>query len=230
MRDRGYPLSSKVTITVDPALAIMGYAKKVGDSHMIVISEWALDSEMLGGLVLHELAHIYFTEKGAHSHDGEILEEILQRMKEHEGLRVKETEYLVDSFNHLQNILVDDIVFDVMQEREQETTKRFFTEWVSERPSNDPVLNAAMICRNAFATASLKRRSLFEPGSEMDLRNKKFISILGGETRREFDWLEEFLEDSRSDWDEREYRAAMGEYFERMISIMRSSSRFHDLR
>jgi len=230
MKERGYPLSSSVTIIVDPALAIMGYAKKMTSGHSIVISDWALDSEMLGGLVLHELAHIYFTEKGARSHDGEVLEQILQEMKEREGLRAKEAECLIDSFNHLQNILVDDIVFDVMQEREQEAAKRFFTEWVSDKPSNDPVLNAAMICRNAFATASLKRRGLFEPKNEMDQRNRRFISTLGGETDSEFEWLEEFLEGARPDWNEAEYKAAMKEYFERIISIMRSSARLDDLR
>jgi uncharacterized protein DUF5781 len=230
MKERGYEMNTAVNITVDPALAIMGYAKEDDGGHTIVISEWALDSEMLGGLVLHELAHIYFTEKGARSHNNEILDQILREMKEREGLRAKETEYLIDSFNHLQNILVDDIVFDVMQEREQETTKKFFTEWVSERPSNDPVMNAAMICRNAFATASLKRRNLFEKGSEIDERNKRFLSTIGGDSTIEFDWLEGFLEGAKSDWDEKQYRAAMGEYFERIISIMRSSSKFHDLR
>lgn len=230
MKYKGYVVRSQVILSVDSKLAIMGYAKKEGDAHRIVISEWALDSEMLGGLVLHELAHIYFTERGAHSHDGEMLEEILQGLKDREGLRAKETEYLIDAFNHLQNILVDDIVFAVMDDKELDMARRFFSEWVSDRPSGDPVQDAALLSRNAFAIASLKRRRLFEGDSDMVYRNKGFVSALGQHAEQEFEWLEGFLENSKPDWDKKQFREAMEGYFDRMLSLMRSSSRLDDLR
>jgi hypothetical protein len=230
MKQKGFVVKSSVTLSVDPELSIMGYAKKEGRSHQIIISEWALDSEMLGGLILHELAHVYFTERGAHSHDGELLEGVLHGFKEHEGLRVKETELLIDAFNHLQNILVDDVVFAVMDEKELETAKRFFAEWVSDRPSGDPVLDAALMTRNAFAVASLKRRKLFERESDMRFRNRGFISALGEHAEVEYDWLEGFLENSKPDWDRKQFLTSLGEYFERIIALMRSSARLDDLR
>ncbi|MDA4121198.1 MAG: DUF5781 family protein [Thaumarchaeota archaeon] len=230
MRDKGYQVKSPVSLSVDSKLAIMGYAKKDGEAHKIVISEWALDSEMLGGLVLHELAHIYFTERGAHSHDGQILEEVLEELKEKEGLRVKETEYLIDAFNHLQNILVDDIVFAVMEDKELEMARRFFSEWVSDRPSGDPVLDAALLSRNAFAIASLKRRKLFEKDNDVFYRNQGFLAALGNRSEGEFAWVEEFLENSKPEWDRGEFRSAIEEYFDKMLLLMRSSSRLDDLR
>ncbi|HME19489.1 MAG TPA: DUF5781 family protein [Nitrososphaerales archaeon] len=230
LRESGYYVSSPVTLSVDPKLGIMGYAKNEGDGHTIVISEWALDSEMLGGLVLHELAHIYFTERGAFSHDRRVLDEVLEGMKEREGMRAKEVEYLLDSFNHLQNILVDDLVFDVLQEREQDTVKRFFSEWVSEKPSGDPALDAALLCRNAFATASLKRRNLYDEVADMRYKNDDFLSTLGDNAAAEFDWIERFLERASAAWSEEEYRQALVEYFEKVLSLMRSSAKMHDLR
>jgi hypothetical protein len=230
MRDKGYQVRSPVSLSVDSKLAIMGYAKKDGEAHKIVISEWALDSEMLGGLVLHELAHIYFTERGAHSHDGQILEEILEELKEKEGLRVKETEYLIDAFNHLQNILVDDIVFAVMEDKELEMARRFFSEWVSDRPSGDPVLDAALLSRNAFAIASLKRRKLFEKDNDVFYRNQGFLAALGHRSEGDFAWVEEFLENSKPDWNRGQFRSAIEEYFDKMLLLMRSSSRLDDLR
>lgn len=230
MRRNGYVVTSKVTLDVEPDLAIMGYAKKEGRVHRIMISEWALDSEMLGGLVLHELAHVYFTERGAWSHDGEVLEEVLDELREREGLRTKETEYLVDSFNHLQNILVDDVVFAVMGGKERELTKRFFAEWVSDKPSGDPASDAALLTRNAFAIASLKRRNLFEGGSELYYRNQAYLAALGHGAEQEFDWLEGFLEKCRPDGNKEEFRRELETYFERQISLMRSSSRLVDLR
>ncbi len=230
MEAKGYTIKSEVCLSVDSKLAIMGYAKKEGSAHRIVISEWALDSEMLGGLVLHELAHIYFTERGAHSHDGESLEAILQRLKERDGLRAKETEYLIDGFNHLQNILVDDVVFAVMDDKELEMTKRFFAEWVSDRPSGDPVLDTALLSRNAFAIASLKRRALFSHDNDMYYRNQGFLSAFGPQAEKEFEWIESFLERSRPDWSEEEFSSSIELYFDRMLSLMRSSSRLDDLR
>lgn len=230
MEQRGFVVKSSVTLSVDPKLAIMGYARKESGSHRIIIAEWALDSDMLGGLILHELAHIYFTEIGAHSHDGELLEEVLRGLKEREGLRPKETEYLVDAFNHLQNILVDDVVFSVMDEKELETAKRFFGEWVSDRPSGDPMLDAALLTRNAFAVASLKRRNLLDRDGEMHYKNKGFVTALGQHAEGDYEWLEGFLEKSRPDWDRRQLSASMEEYFERIIAMMRSSARLDDLR
>ena len=230
LREKGYDVRSSVTLSVDPKLGIMGYARDEGEGHVIVISEWALDSEMLGGLVLHELAHIYFTERGAASHDREVLEEVLGEMKEREGMREKEVECLTDSFNHLQNILVDDLVFDVLQGREQETVKKFFSEWVSEKPTGDPVVDAALLCRNAFATASLKRRDLFDDSADMRYKNEAFISAFGENAEADYEWIEGFLERANPAWKDTEYKKAVVEYFERVLTLMRSSSRMHDLR
>ena len=230
MKQRGFVVKSSVALSVDPKLAIMGFAKKEGQSHQIIISEWSLDSDMLGGLILHELAHIYFTEMGAHSHDGELLENALQSLKEREGLRAKETEVLIDAFNHLQNILVDDVVFAVMDEKELEMTKRFFSEWVSDKPTGDPVLDAALLTRNAFAVASLKRRNLFDGNGEMHQRNHGFISALDSHAEGDYDWLEGFLESAKPDCERKDFLASIDEYFERIIAIMRSSARLDDLR
>jgi len=229
MRDKGYVISSPVSLSVDEKLSIMGYAKKEGDAHRIIISEWALDSEMLGGLVLHELAHIYFTEQGAHSHDGQILEDVLGGLREREGIRAKETEYLIDSFNHLQNILVDDIVFAVMDQKEQTLTKRFFSEWVSDRPSGDPVLDAALLSRNAFAIASLRRRGLMESKNEMDFKNQGFLTALG-RADKDFQWVETFLENAKYEWSREEFSQAVLDYFETILSLMRSAAKLDDLR
>jgi hypothetical protein len=196
MKQKGFAVKSSVALSVDPGLTMMGFAKKEGQSHRIVISEWALDSDMLGGLILHELAHIYLTETGAYSHDGKFLDEVMRGLREREGLRAKETELLTDAFNHLQNILADDIVFAVMDEKELEVTKRFFAGWVSDKPTGDPVLDAALMARNAFAVASLKRRDLFDQNVEMQHRIKGFVTALGQHAEADHDWLEGFLKSS----------------------------------
>ena len=237
MKQKGYIVRSKVTLNVEPSLAIMGYARKEGHVHKIMISEWALDSEMLGGLVLHELSHVYFTERGACTHDSRILDEVLDELRAKDGLQVREMECLVDAFNHLQNILVDDIVFAVMGDKELGTTTKFFSEWVTDRPSGDPVADAALVSRNAFAVASLRRRELLDlsPGgspieSEIYYKNKSLLGSLGPQAEEEFNRIEKFLEESKADWNEREFRSALGAYFDMVLGLMRATSKLDDLR
>lgn len=230
MKQKGFEVRSNVTLNVEPGLAIMGYARKEGDVHRIMISDWALDSEMLGGLVLHELSHVYFTERGAFSHDSTLLEEVLEDLRERDGLRAKETELLIDAFNHLQNVLVDDIVFAVMEGKEREQAKKFFAEWVTDKPSGDPVTDAALISRNAFAVASLKRRNLFEKDSEMYYRNQALLSALGSVSEEEFTWMERFLEGAKADWGGKKFREELESYFDTIVSMMRASAKLNDLR
>ena len=230
MKQKGYVVKSKVTLNIEPSLAIMGYARKEGQIHRIMISEWALDSEMLGGLVLHELSHVYFTERGACTHDGAVLEAVLDDLRDKEGLRGKETEHLIEAFNHLQNVLVDDIVFAVMADKERDMARKFFAEWVTDRPSGDPVTDAGLLMRNAFAVASLKRRGLFEKGSEMYYRNLALLSAMGTRAEQDFEWMEGFLEAAKPDVEAQKFREELETYFDRMISLMRSSSKLDDLR
>ena len=128
----GYHVRSKVRLLVDPKLDIMGYANEVDGVQHIVVAEWALQSEMLGGLLFHELAHIYHTERHSPSHKFKVTNAIITEFSQREGLNERETGYLVEGFNHLQNIMVDDIVFAVMEESERRQAQRFFSGWLTE--------------------------------------------------------------------------------------------------
>jgi hypothetical protein len=230
MGDAGYPIKSEVAVEVDPTLKIMGYAKGDGDSHRIVIAEWALDSEMLWGLILHELAYIYRTEQGSPSHTSEIIDEVFQEAAERDGLNEKESAALTDVFSHLQNILVDDVVFACMSGRELKQAQRFFADWISEQPSGDAVVDAVMLVRNAFAIASLRRRKLKESLDEMESRNGRFLSFYGEQGKEQFDQIEAFLETARAGWSPTDFRRALGSYVDMVLGLMKERKGLKDLR
>jgi hypothetical protein len=229
MRNAGFAVNSKVSIIVDPVLNIMGYAKEKDGIHYIVVADWALDSEMLGGLVLHELAHIHSTENNVPTHDHRIINELLSELKKREGLSKKEIEYLIDAFNHLQNIIVDDIVFRAMSDKELKLAQRFFAGWITERPSGDQILDAALLVRNAFAIASLKRRGLLRD-DEVTKRNLSLLYSLGDNASEAFEWLEKFLKQARDDWSDEEFRIQLKKYLEKVLSLMRENPNLQDLR
>jgi hypothetical protein len=230
MEAAGYHVKSNVTVEVDAGLKIMGYARSDGDSHTIVIAEWALDSEMLGGLILHELAHIYHTEMGSPSHSPGVVDAAFRRAAERDGLTEKESTALTDAFSHLQNIMVDDIVFASMSGRDLKLAQRFFADWVSEKPTGDTVVDAVLLVRNAFAIASLKRRGLTEGLDGMLSRNDSFLSFYGKEGHEEFDRVESFLEKAKPDWSASEFRRALDTYIDMILGLMKERRGLQDLR
>ena len=64
----------------------------------------------------------------------------------------------------------------------------------------------------------------------MFYRNKGFLSAMGEQAEKEFEWVEGFLEQSSADWSERDFRQSIESYFDRLLSLMRSESKMDDLR
>lgn len=223
MEEAGFPIGAKVSVQVDPSLGFMGYARKEAEEHIIVVAEWALDSEMLGGLLLHELAHIYHTEKLSPSHQSELVEQVVGEISKLEGLTTTESRLLMDAFSHFQNILVDDAVFEILRSsREIKMVQRFFAGWISERPSGESAVDAALLVRNAFAIASLKRRDLFDDiGDEMSSKNNRFLSLLGSRGKEDYTFFEDFLKGAKTEAEADEFRMMLAKYLERMVDLMR---------
>ena len=230
----GYHVRSKVRLLVDPNLDIMGYANEEEGIQHIVIAEWALQSEMLGGLLFHELAHIYHTERRSPSHKFKVTHAIITEFSEREGLNERETGYIVEGFSHLQNVLVDDIVFAAMEESERRQAQRFFSGWLTEVPSGYALADAAALARNAFAMASLKRHNLLneeEPNAkEMAARGGALVKQLGKTAQEKYDVIEKFLVEAETSWDEETFHNKLVAYLDMLVALLREKDQMEDLR
>ena len=230
----GYHIRSKVRLLVDPNLDIMGYANEEEGIQHIVIAEWALQSEMLGGLLFHELAHIYHTERRSPSHKFKVTNAIITEFSQREGLNERETGYLVEGFSHLQNVIVDDIVFAVMLESERRQAQRFFSGWLTEQPSGYALVDASALVRNAFAIASLKRHDLMnldEPQArEMATRSQTLVKQLGKSAQAKYDSIEEFLATADVGWDEEEFHNKLVHFLDLLVALLREKDQMEDLR
>ena len=229
----GYPVRSKVRLLVDPKLDIMGYANEEEGIQHIVIAEWALQSEMLGGLLFHELAHIYHTERRSPSHEFKLTNAIITEFSQKEGLNERETGYLLEGFNHLQNVVVDDIVFAAMLESEKRQAQRFFSGWLTESPSGYALVDASALARNAFAVASLKRHGLLnedEPDVKaMAERSRRLVNQLKG-AKEKYDTIEEFLINADPKWDEETFHNKLVLYLDLLVALLREKDQMDDLR
>ena len=230
----GFHVRSKVRLLVDPNLDIMGYANEEEGIQHIVIAEWALQSEMLGGLLFHELAHIYHTERRSPSHKFKVTNAIITEFAQREGLNERETGYLVEGFNHLQNIMVDDIVFAAMEESERRQAQRFFSGWLTESPSGYALVDASALSRNAFAMASLKRHSMLdeeEPNAkEMAARGRVLVRQLGKGAQDKYDAIEDFLIKADASWDEEAFHNKLVLFLDMLVGLLREKDQMEDLR
>jgi hypothetical protein len=212
----------------------MGYASEEEGIQHIVIAEWALQSEMLGGLLFHELAHIYHTERRSPSHKFKVTNAIITEFSQREGLNERETGYLVEGFNHLQNVIVDDIVFAAMEESERRQAQRFFSGWLTESPSGYALVDASALARNAFAVASLKRQNLFnedEPqAKEMAARGRTLVKRMGKSAQERYDAIEEFLVKADPSWDEETFHNKLVYYLDLLVALLREKDQMEDLR
>jgi hypothetical protein len=230
----GYHVRSKVRLLVDPNLDIMGYANEEDGIQHIVIAEWALQSEMLGGLLFHELAHIYHTERRSPSHKFKVTNAIITEFSQREGLNERETGYLVEGFNHLQNVIVDDIVFASMEESERRQAQRFFSGWLTEAPSGYALVDASALARNAFAVASLKRHGLLDEddpnAKEMTVRGRILVKQLGTSVQEKYDGIEDFLVKADPNWDEKTFHNKLFYYLDMLVALLKEKDQMEDLR
>jgi hypothetical protein len=230
----GYHVRSKVRLLVDPNLDIMGYASEEGGVQHIVIADWALQSEMLGGLLFHELAHIYHTERRSPSHKFKVTNAIITEFCQREGLNERETGYIVEGFSHLQNVMVDDIVFTAMLESERRQAQRFFSGWLTDQPSGYPLVDATALARNAFAIASLKRHGLLDENEpsvkEMITRSRMLVSQLGESVQEKYDCIGKFLAEAETGWDEETFHNKLVYYLDLLVALLREKDQMDDLR
>jgi len=230
----GYRVRSKVRLLVDPNLDIMGYASEEEGIQHIVIAEWALQSEMLGGLLFHELAHIYHTERRSPSHKFKVTNAIITEFSQREGLNERETGYLVEGFNHLQNVIVDDIVFASMEESERRQAQRFFSGWLTEAPSGYALVDASALARNAFAVASLKRHGLLDEddpnAKEMTVRGRILVNQLGKRAQEKYGAIEDFLVEADPKWDEETFHNKLVYYLDLLVALLKEKDQMEDLR
>jgi hypothetical protein len=230
----GYRIHSKVRLLVDPKLDIMGYANEEEGIQHIVIAEWALQSEMLGGLLFHELAHIYHTEKRSPSHKAKVTNAIITEFSQREGLNERETGYLVEGFSHLQNVMVDDIVFAAMEESERIQAQRFFAGWLTEAPSGYALVDASALVRNAFAIASMKRQDLLDEddpnAKELVARGGTLARQLGKSAQEKYDAIEEFLVKADPNWDDETFHNNLVLFLDMLVALLREKDQMEDLR
>lgn len=228
MTKAGYKITDNVKVSVDPKLPFMGYTMPTGQRFNIVVSSGAVESRMLEGLLIHEMSHIYRIQTNHPSHNGEILEEAVQRIGKNAKLRDYQQKIVHDLLNDIQDLYADDIAFKVLRMtpllRSEQMTE-FLQSWVKDKPerAEDPVMerwtNASIMAHNARAIAQMPRHRIEDTGGRAAKANQTFLDQVSPKIAKEFDYFRGVLASLREDMTADDYRSLLAIYLDRFAAI-----------
>jgi hypothetical protein len=228
MAKAGFKIEENVNVTVDPQLPFMGYTVPLDSGFRIVVSGGSVGSEMLNGLLIHEMSHIYRIQSGHPSHNAEILEEAVNRIGR-KNLRHEYQQKIVhDLLNDVQDLYADDIAFQVLRMNPRTIPDQitgFLQSWVKEEPvrstdaTKDRWINASIMVHNARAVAQMKRHHVEDVDNIAAKKSQKFMSQLPTDMTNKFDFFKTRLESLKENMTEEEYRTLLAEYLKTFLGI-----------
>jgi hypothetical protein len=162
---RGIALRLPVTAEI-ARMAIMGASKSTSDRHTLFVSARAVESDLLDGLIAHEVGHMLRTEAGHPSHNAEVfgaLQDEVQIPRAAEGA-------FGQAFNHVQDVYADDLAFLVFASDGGNRAYEFFAAWVDGNTSaggTNRWQNIGLATSNGFAIGNLLRHRLIGPDDKL---------------------------------------------------------------
>jgi hypothetical protein len=237
MQQAGFRIDRDVKVVVDERLPFMGYTSHrwQSQSHIIVVSGFALKSPMLEGLLTHELSHIYRTVTDHPSHNETLIASLMHFFIDgHKLHRDYEQQILRQAINHVQDLYADDIAIKVLT-ADQGTVPRaeqlgeFFLDWIKDEPARsgmrqkDQWINASILLNNCFAISNMEKHGIVrEQIEKARMRNDRFLNEINPGAAMRFSYFTKFMVGLKEDVSEAGFREQMKEYLRNFLNAIES--------
>ena len=233
MKAAGFPVTEDVKVVVDEKLSFMGYTSQTMGTHTVVVSGFAVKSDMFEGLLMHEVSHVYRTVTKHPSHNYELIAEAVNltanKHKLHEDYQ---QDILHQIVNSIQDLYADDILTKVLNKQKSqlfppETLSEFFLGWVSEKPITDKDkikskwINASLMLKNSFAISNMQRHEMKDIGGKAGKRNEEFLLRLPAAASKEFNYFNRFMAGLKEDITNDQFSKQLKEYIERFLVVVK---------
>ncbi len=228
MADAGFKITGPIKVLVEPKLPFMGYTKPEVNGFRIVASGMATESGMLEGLLLHELSHVYRMQSKHPSHDGQLIEEVINAL----GMRALSPEYKIkiirDLVNDIEDLYADDIAVKAMIEGQVVSSNQlteFLQGWVKDTPVKsrdrlrDSWVNTSIMAKNARAIGQMMRHGIVDHDGIAANLNEKFLLQLPPEKSRRFDYFKNLLANLKENSGREEYRRFLDDYLRSFVDL-----------
>lgn len=223
MAESGYPIREAVLLEVDPTLPIMGYTTERNGKTLIVISEWSLATDMVMGLIIHELSHVYRTESGHPSHNFRLHTGVLQQLFGIEPPHYR-LEVVRNAINNLQDLYADDISFAVYKKHLQlPDLNEFFLGWIRDPLPATSVRNrwqnSGLLLNAAFAQANLERHGIEDTNEKVKKAISDFLEKIDPNLAKQFAYFKNFMVQLPEDISDENFANLLMEYLHELIIL-----------
>jgi hypothetical protein len=232
MEQAGFRINQNVKVTVNNKLPFMGYTSRQWQTHVVVVSGFAVESPMLEGLLTHELSHVYRSITNHPSHSEPLIASLTRIfIDDHKLDRDYEQETLHQAINHIQDLYADDIAVRVLAAYYGtpllEQFGDFFLGWIKEEPATEGVrlrdrwANASIFLNNSFAISNMERHNMMEGQIEKGkLNNDRFLNRIKSSAAIQFSYFNRFMVGLEEDVSEVRLREQMEEYLGNFLKVV----------
>ena len=225
MKRAGFKINQEVKVKIDDDLPFMGYTSRRTQSHVIVVSGYAVKSSMLEGLLTHELSHVYRTITNHPSHNESLISGLMRLIVDSHRLgKNYEQETLHQVINHIQDLYADDIAIKILTANPSmrtglEQLGEFFLDWIRENPPRralrprDRWINASILLNNCFALSNMERHGMPESQIEKGKAiNDRFMKQIKPNAAKWFDDFNKFMTSLEEEVSESQFQEEMKNY------------------
>ena len=234
MKDAGFEISDKLTVSVDPKLPFMGYSTKKDGKDVIVISGEALKSGMIEELLVHEISHIYRITTNHPSHNSKLLNKVgYSIIKKRHLTRDYQIKLIQQAVNHVQDLYADDITFKAFSHSNLFPPNQafaFFLSWINDQPSRAKGaktiwLNIGIMLDNCFALSNIIRHALPDPNHEAENKVQNFLFQTSKGMSDTFAYLKNLMINLKENVEEKEFAETLTDYLTAIVDLAEKTRR-----
>lgn len=224
----GFSITEDIAIAVDETLPFMGYTTQQNSKPLIVVAGWALTSDMVMGLVIHELSHVYRIETNHPSHNSSLHQAVLKKVFATRALHPFQREILHNAINIIQDLYADDISFAIFNKQLQlKDINEFFLGWIKEPIPHPTTLedrwkNAGSLLNAAFAQANLERHHVEDTEKKVNRAVKEFLSHSDKHLAEKFDYFSAMMVRFPENITDDAFKEVLAEYITAFLKLTES--------
>lgn len=232
MEMSGFEVGNIVEIVVDPRLPFMGYTVPQDGGFRIVVSGMAVESEMLEGLLVHEMSHIYRMRSNHPSHNHQIIESAINGLGKNAVSKEYQRKIISELVNNIEDLYADDVAMQVFRSGSflpEGELSAFFQGWVKDEPvkytdpERDRWVNAAIMANNARALAQMKRHRIEDVGGRAHASNEKLLPQLPATTSHQFPYFMNLMTNLEENITEDAYRNLLKDYLGKFLEMTKTN-------
>src|SRR5881396_841161 len=231
MKEAGYGLDdSRLWVGIDPMLNSWGHSYPAGDESVIVLHPGSVYGDEVGGLyqtIIHEMSHVYLTQKKHQSHIEKTYEEVYDPIVKRFPKKWQSKIIRVAMY-YPGEVFAEDLTFKVLK-GSKTTWAKVTLEYFRLRRATQKSLaisskrrmwgNALILVRNCYYASEMERHQMPDPTGVAKKANEKLLSSMPPVASSAFDYFHQVFLSLRDDITTGDYKKTLEDYLSKFIAL-----------